>query len=320
MQELIELDAEVPVAMGGQRVDQVAAQLFPEYSRARLQTWLKGGQLSVDDRQVKPKDKVIGGEWLHLEAELQVFTEWKAEPVDFPIHYEDDDILVINKPAGLTVHPGAGNPGGTLLNGLLHYDPKLATVPRAGIVHRLDKDTSGLMVVARTVEAHTELVRDLQAREISREYEAVCKGVMTGGGVVDEPIGRHATNRVRMALRPGGKPALTHYRVVRKFAHHTHVRLKLESGRTHQIRVHMDHIHYPLVGDPVYGGQFSFPRKSSDELKAALRAFDRQALHAKALGLSHPSTGEWMDWEIDLPEDMQELLSIIQRESPSDDV
>ncbi len=320
MQEMIELDAQVPVAMGGQRVDQIAAQLFAEYSRSRLQNWLKSGALTVDERRVKPKDKLIGGEWLHLEAALEVFSEWVAEPVDFPIHYEDDDILVINKPAGLTVHPGAGNPGGTLLNGLLHRYPDMAVVPRAGIVHRLDKDTTGLMVVAKTVEAHTELVRDLQKRDISREYEAICKGVMTGGGQVDEPIGRHPTLRTKMAVRPGGKPAVTHYRVLKRFAHHTFVRLKLESGRTHQIRVHMDHIHYPLVGDPVYGGQFSFPRNCPDELKGALQGFTRQALHAKALGLAHPISGEWMEWEIDLPEDMQSLLAVIARETPSTEV
>ncbi|TGG92004.1 23S rRNA pseudouridine(1911/1915/1917) synthase RluD [Natronospirillum operosum] len=318
MHELIELDAQIPLEMGGLRVDQAAAQLFPEYSRSRLQNWLKGGQLSLDERTVKPRERVIGGEWLHLEAELEVFTEWTPEPVDFPIHYADDQIIVINKPAGLTVHPGAGNPNGTLLNGLLHYDPDMATVPRAGIVHRLDKDTTGLMVVARTVEAHTRLVRDLQARDIDREYEAICKGVMTGGGVVNEPIGRHPTQRTRMAVRPGGREATTHYRVLQKFAHHTHVRLKLESGRTHQIRVHMDHIHYPLVGDPVYGGQFSQPRNCPDRLREALAGFPRQALHAKALGLAHPSTGEWMAWEIDLPADIQALLAVMAEETPDD--
>ncbi|MFC3854175.1 23S rRNA pseudouridine(1911/1915/1917) synthase RluD [Salinispirillum marinum] len=319
MQELIEMDAQVPITMGGQRVDQIAAQLFPEYSRSRLQNWLKSGQMLVDDKPAKPKDKLVGGEWLRVEAELEVFSEWRAEPVDFPIHYEDESIIVINKPAGLTVHPGAGTPNGTLLNGLLHYDPSLASVPRAGIVHRLDKDTTGLMVVARTIEAQTALVRDLQDREISREYEAICKGVMTGGGTVDEPIGRHGTQRTKMAVRPMGKPATTHYRVLQKFANHTHVRLKLESGRTHQIRVHMDHIHYPLVGDPVYGGQFSFPRDISDRLKTTLQSFKRQALHAKALGLFHPETGEWMEWEIDLPADMHSLLTVMATESPNDD-
>ncbi len=320
MHEMIEMDAQVPLSLGGQRLDQVAAQLFPEYSRSRLQSWIKSGQLCLDERRVKPREKVFGGEWLHLEAELEVFTEWAPEPVDFPIHYADEHILVINKPAGLTVHPGAGTPSGTLLNGLLHYDPDMAAVPRAGIVHRLDKDTTGLMVVARTVEAHTALVRDLQARDIEREYEAVCKGVMTGGGVVDEPIGRHPTQRTRMAVRPGGKPALTHYRVLRKFAHHTHVRLKLESGRTHQIRVHMDHIHYPLVGDPVYGGQFSLPRHCPEVLRETLRRFSRQALHAKALGLAHPASGVWMEWEVDLPDDMQQLLQVLEEESPADEL
>ncbi|MCH8551141.1 MAG: 23S rRNA pseudouridine(1911/1915/1917) synthase RluD [Natronospirillum sp.] len=319
MHEMIEMDAQVPLELGGQRLDQVAAQLFPEYSRSRLQGWIKAGQLLLDDRQVKPREKVVGGEWLRLEAELEVFTEWQAEPVDFPIHYVDEHVIVVNKPAGLTVHPGAGTPNGTLLNGLLHYDPDLAAVPRAGIVHRLDKDTTGLMVVARTVEAHTELVRYLQARDIDREYEAVCKGVMTGGGEVEEPIARHPTQRIKMAVRPGGKPALTHYRVLKRFAHHTHVRLKLESGRTHQIRVHMDHIHYPLVGDPVYGGQFSLPRQCPDLLREALQGFQRQALHAKALGFPHPATGQWMHWEIDLPEDMQALLQVLEEESPADE-
>ncbi len=316
MSEWIELAAEVPLELGGQRVDQAAARLFPEYSRARLQQWLKDGSLTLDGQPTKPKTRLIGGEWLQGEVELAVFEEWTAEAIEFPVEYEDAAIIVVNKPAGLTVHPGAGAPAGTLLNGLLYRYPELGQVPRAGIVHRLDKDTTGLMVIARTVEAHTELVRDLQDRAIQREYEAVCKGVMTGGGQVDEPIGRHPTQRVRMAVRPGGKPATTHYRVVRRFADHTHIRLQLESGRTHQIRVHMDHIRYPLVGDPVYGGQMAFPRGASEPLVETLRQFRHQALHAKALGLPHPESGEWCEWEVDLPEDMQHLLSVLETESP----
>lgn len=318
MSELIELSARIPLESGGQRVDQVAAGLFPEYSRARLQHWLKSGELTLDAARVKPRQRVVGGEWLQGEIVLQVFDEWQPEPVDFPVVYEDASILVINKPAGLTVHPGAGVQNGTLLNGLLHYDPALARVPRAGIVHRLDKDTTGLMVVARTLEAHTELVRDLQARDVRREYEAVCKGVMTGGGRIDEPIGRHPTQRTRMAVRPGGRAATTHYRVLQRFRHHTHVRLQLESGRTHQIRVHLEHQNYPLVGDPVYGGQQALPRGASTALQDGLGQLGRQALHAKALGLSHPATGDWVEWEVDLPQDLMNLLQLLARESPDD--
>jgi 23S rRNA pseudouridine1911/1915/1917 synthase len=223
-------------------------------------------------------------------------------------------VLVVDKPVGLVVHPGAGNAAGTLQNALLHFDPSLARVPRAGIVHRLDKDTSGLMVVARTLEAHTALVRAIEAREVEREYEAVCAGVMTGGGMVEAPIGRHPVDRVRMAIRQDGREAVTHYRVVQRFRGHTHIRLKLETGRTHQIRVHMAHIHYPLVGDRVYGGRLMLPKGATPGLIEGLRGFRRQALHAARLAFAHPDSGQPVDCTAPLPQDLRALLALLARD------
>ncbi|MDH5730032.1 MAG: 23S rRNA pseudouridine(1911/1915/1917) synthase RluD, partial [Gammaproteobacteria bacterium] len=234
------------------------------------------------------------------------------------IVYEDAFLLVINKPVGLVVHPGAGNQNGTLANALVHHAPELANVPRNGIVHRIDKETSGLLVVARSLSAHNDLVNQLENREFEREYLAVCQGVMTAGGKVDAPIGRHPQQRVRMAVVRNGKPAVTHYRVLEKFRAHTFLRLKLETGRTHQIRVHMAHIHYPLVGDPVYGGRLKMPAGISEDLRQCLSQFRRQALHAASLGLHHPDSGEFVHWQIDLPDDMQHLLAELRADKPSD--
>ena len=314
MSDRIRLSAQVSPESGGQRLDQVAAQLFPDYSRSRLQGWIKDGSLLVDGEVKRTRDIVLGGERLELDAEREIQGEWQAEAIDLDIIYEDDALLVINKPAGLVVHPAAGHQDGTLLNALLHHAPELAKVPRAGIVHRLDKDTTGLMVVAKTIEAQTDLVAQLQARTVSREYECVVIGVMTAGGKVDQPIARHGTQRQKMAVVAGGKTAISHYRVINRFRAHTHVKVKLETGRTHQIRVHMSYIHFPLVGDPVYGGRLRIPPGASPELIKELREFPRQALHARRLELEHPDDGRHMSWQVPLPEDMQHLLALLRED------
>lgn len=315
MSEIIELRAEVPSALGGQRLDQVAAQLFPEHSRSRLAAWIKEGCLTVDGAVQRPRDTVHGGSVLNLQAEREAQVEFKAQAIDLNIVYEDEHLLILDKPAGLVVHPAAGHADGTLLNALLHHAPGIASVPRAGIVHRLDKDTTGLMVVAKTLEAHTQLVAQLQARTVTRTYEAIVQGVVIAGGTVNEPIGRHSQHRQKMAVTPGGKVAVSHYRVLERFRAHTHVRVKLETGRTHQIRVHMAHIHFPLVGDPVYGGRFRIPPAANTVLVDALRHYPRQALHARFLELDHPATGERMGWESPLPDDFVELLNLLRGDS-----
>lgn len=312
MSDQIFLEATVPPELGQKRLDQAAASVFSDYSRSRIQEWIKSGELLIDGKPGKIRDKVIGGEKLTLDVELEDEGEWIAEDISLYIVYQDDHLIVVNKPAELVVHPAAGNPTGTLLNALLFHFPELKKIPRAGIVHRLDKDTTGLMVVARSLEAQTSLVEQLQSREMGREYEAVCAGVLTGGGVVDEPIGRHSTQRTKMAVHPMGKDAITHYRVLHRFRHYTHIRLKLETGRTHQIRVHMAHLNHALVGDPQYAGRFKMPRGISTEFQEVLRGFKRQALHAKRLELFHPVTDEQLEWEIDLPEDFTGLLKALE--------
>ncbi|HEX7113764.1 MAG TPA: 23S rRNA pseudouridine(1911/1915/1917) synthase RluD [Steroidobacter sp.] len=317
MPETVRHHLTIPAEQAGQRLDQALAQLLSEYSRSRIKEWIDAGQILVDGSKARPKDRVLGGESIEVEAELPDLAQVEPEHIALELEHQDEHVLVVNKPAGLVVHPGAGNPAGTLQNALLHFDPKLAQVPRAGIVHRLDKDTSGLMVVARTIEAHTALVRAIEAREVEREYEAICTGVMTGGGTVDAPIGRHPIDRTRMAVREDGREAVTHYRVIQRFRAHTHVRLKLESGRTHQIRVHMAHIHYPLVGDRVYGGRLLLPKGASQGLIEHLRAFKRQALHAARLAFEHPITGEPIECSAPLPEDMQTLLGALAEDLKS---
>jgi len=314
MSDIIQLNAEVPTELGGQRLDQVAAQLFSEYSRSRLSSWIKEGSLTVDGAVLRPRDLVHGGAVLSLRAEREAQGDWVAQDIELNIVYEDDHLLVLDKPAGLVVHPAAGHADGTLLNALLHHAPSLANVPRAGIVHRLDKDTTGLMVVAKTLEAQTNLVAQLQARSVSRIYEAVVAGVVVSGGTVDAPIGRHSQRRQQMAVVTGGKPAVSHYRVLDRFRAYTHVRVKLETGRTHQIRVHMTHIGFPLVGDPVYSGRFRIPPATNPTLVKTLREFPRQALHARFLELDHPVTGERMSWESPLPEDIVWLLSLLRQD------
>jgi 23S rRNA pseudouridine1911/1915/1917 synthase len=315
MTDPIQLSLTIPPETAGQRLDQVLSELLSEYSRTRIKSWIESGEILVNGGQLRPKDKVIGGERVEVNATLPRAVPVAPEVIDLNIAFQDRHLLVINKPAGLVVHPGAGNAAGTLQNALLHFDPKLAQLPRGGIVHRIDKDTTGLLVVARTLEAHTALVRALEAREIEREYEAVCLGVMTAGGSVDAPIGRHQVDRLRQAIREDGREAVTHYRVLHRYRGHTHVRLQLETGRTHQIRVHMAHIHYPLVGDRVYGGRLLLPKGASSELIEALRAFKRQALHAARLAFEHPVTSKAVDVTAPMPEDMQGLLNELARDA-----
>lgn len=323
MAERIIKEAQVPIDLSGQRFDQVATELFADFSRSRIQSWIKEGTLQVDGKTTKAKEKLFGGEMICLNTTVEDQVDHTAEDIPLDIVYEDDDILVINKPAGLVVHPAAGHHDGTLLNAILHHAPEAAHVPRAGIVHRLDKETTGLMVIAKSLAAQTDLVSQLQDRSMGREYEAITIGVMTGGGVVDEPIGRHPHNRQKMAVEPvRGKEAVTHYRLVKRYKNHTHVRLKLETGRTHQIRVHMAFIKFPLIGDPQYAGRLKMPKACSPELQEGIRQFRRQALHAKKLELTHPITGQFMEWEVDLPEDMLQMLEWLQQdmdESGSDD-
>ncbi|MDO6566149.1 23S rRNA pseudouridine(1911/1915/1917) synthase RluD [Alteromonas sp. 1_MG-2023] len=304
------------------RLDQVLADLFPEYSRSKLKTWIQGGNVSVDGQVITvPRHKMQMDELVTVSAEIEVQVTSQPQDIALDIVYEDEHILVINKTADLVVHPGAGNPSGTVLNALLNHVPDIDKVPRAGIVHRLDKDTTGLMVVAKTIPAQTHLVDQLQTRVMSREYEAVAMGTMVAGGIVDEPIGRHATKRTHMAVRENGKPAITHFRVIEKFRAYTHLRLKLETGRTHQIRVHMAHIKHPLLGDPTYSGRPRLPKGASEDFINTLRGFQRQALHAAQLSLYHPETEEWMTWQAPLPQDMKDLLAAVRldsKENPED--
>ena len=322
MSEQIVLTTEIPASLNGKRLDQAIAELFPDYSRSRLKGWIEEGRVVLDGKPCSvPREKVLAGMSVTVHGELAEEQRFEGQDIALSIIYEDDHILVVNKPAGLVVHPGAGMPDGTLLNALLHYFPAIDQVPRAGIIHRLDKDTTGLMVVAKTVPAQTHLVDAMQNREITREYEAVCNGPMTAGGVVDEPIGRHPTKRTHMGVVANGRPAVTHYRVIERFRAHTHLRLRLETGRTHQIRVHMAHIRHPLVGDYTYGGRPRPPRAASAELLDTLREFRRQALHAARLSLHHPISGEWMSWDAPLPADfvaLVEQLRIDRKEHPID--
>jgi 23S rRNA pseudouridine1911/1915/1917 synthase len=302
----------LPEALGGLRLDQALAKALPQYSRARLQDWVRTGAVTVNGRLMRVRDRVAGGEEILIQARIADVTHVARDPMTLEILFKDAHLLVINKPAGLVVHPGAGNARHTLQNGLLAFDADLARVPRAGIVHRLDKDTSGLLVIARTPEAHTALVAMLALRQIHRGYIALSTGVMTGGGTVDEPIGRHRSLRTRMAVRADGRAAITHFRVLERFKAHTLASVELETGRTHQIRVHLAHLGYPLVGDPVYGGRRRLPAGASTQLAAALGAFKRQALHAARLALTHPFTAQELAWQAPLPADFEALLAALR--------
>ncbi|WP_305805735.1 23S rRNA pseudouridine(1911/1915/1917) synthase RluD [Stenotrophomonas sp. YIM B06876] len=307
--------AVVPDTAAGRRFDAVLAELFPEFSRSRLTEWIKSGDVLLDGEPVRPREPVRGGEVASLNVVLE--SQIRAEPEDIPLSvlYEDEQVFVIDKPAGLVVHPGAGNPTGTLVNALLFRDPALALVPRAGIVHRLDKDTSGVMVVARTLQAQTALVEQLSAREVHRQYLAVVVGALVSGGTADAPIDRHPRDRLRMAVREDGRDAVTHYRLRERFRAHTALECRLETGRTHQIRVHMAHLKYPIVGDPVYGGALRLPKGATEELVAALRGFKRQALHAETLEFAHPVTGEAIRNTAPVPADMLALMQALREDS-----
>ncbi|EKO3558793.1 23S rRNA pseudouridine(1911/1915/1917) synthase RluD [Vibrio metschnikovii] len=316
MAQQIELTQTVKESQLGQRLDQAVAELFVDFSRSRLKEWLLDGKITVNGTVVtKPRTKVMGGESITVLAELEDEQRWEAQDIPLNIVYEDDDILVINKPRDFVVHPGAGTPDRTVLNALLFHYPPIAEVPRAGIVHRLDKDTTGLMVVAKTVPAQTRLVRDLQKRNITREYEAIAIGKMTAGGMIDKPIGRHSTKRTLMAVNQMGKPAVTHYRVAEHFREHTRIRLRLETGRTHQIRVHMAYLQHPLLGDSAYGGRARIPKGATPELTEMIRAFDRQALHAVMLKFEHPITGEELEFHAPVPDDMVIMTEALREDA-----
>ena len=310
------IDLEIPPELAGQRLDSALARLMPEHSRTRIKGWIEAGAVKLDRAACKPRDLVEAGSLVRVQAAMDeaVEAEVLPEAIELRLVHEDRDVLVIDKPAGLVVHPGAGNPRHTLQNALLGLDPALAALPRAGLIHRLDKDTSGLLVVARTPQAQTSLSRQLEARTMAREYVAVCMGVMTGGGTIDEPIGRHRGDRLRMAIRVSGRPAVTHYRVLERFRAHSYLSVKLETGRTHQIRLHLSHIKYPIVGDPVYGGRFRQPRGACTSLIDTLRAFRRQALHAAALGFDHPRSGKRLALQSPVPPDFEQLLKALRED------
>ncbi|MGL9734542.1 MAG: 23S rRNA pseudouridine(1911/1915/1917) synthase RluD [Symbiopectobacterium sp.] len=316
MAQQLKLTATVAESQLGQRLDQALVELFPDYSRSRIKEWILDDRVQINGNMInKPKDKVLGGEAITIDALIDEEVRWEAQDIALDIVYEDQDILVINKPRDLVVHPGAGNPDGTVLNALLHHFPAIGDVPRAGIVHRLDKGTTGLMVVAKTVPAQTQLVELLQARKITREYESVAIGRMMAGGTVDEPMSRHPTKRTHMSVYPMGKSAVTHYRIMEYFRSHTRLRLRLETGRTHQIRVHMAHINHPLVGDQLYGGPTRLPNGASEELVTTLRTFDRQALHATMIRLYHPISGIEMEWYANIPQDMVDLIEVLKADA-----
>ena len=301
----------LPKRFNGQRIDSAMSEMLPNFSRSKITSSIKAGDALLNGKKFKPKDKVNGGEIINFNINIKVNNEWTAENIRLDIIYEDEDILIINKPSGLVTHPGPGNWEGTLANALLHYNAGLSVLDRAGIVHRLDKNTSGLMVVAKNQKSQKYLVEQFQTHSVEREYSAIVYGNMISGGTVNDPIGRDSKDRIKQAVRVNGKDAITHYRVIDRYANHTHIKAILETGRTNQIRVHLSHIGYPLVGDPLYGGRLRFPKKAREEIKEALQAFQRQALHSKKLTLKHPTTGNEMSWKIELPKDMSSLLDVL---------
>jgi 23S rRNA pseudouridine1911/1915/1917 synthase len=312
----VQVDLEIPPDMSGRRLDSALARLLPQHSRTRIKAWIEAGAVTVNRAACKPRDRALAGSRVRVQMTPdEARPDVLPEPIALRLVHEDRDVLVIDKPAGLVVHPGAGNPRHTLQNALLGFDPSLAALPRAGLIHRLDKDTSGLLVVARTPESQTSLSRQLEARTMAREYVAACVGVMTGGGTVDEPIGRHRGDRLRMAVRAAGRPAVTHYRVLERFRAHTYLSVKLETGRTHQIRLHLSHIGYPLIGDPVYGKRFGLPRGATPSLIEALRGFKRQALHAASLGFDHPRGGRRLILQSPVPPDFAQLLEMLREDA-----
>lgn len=316
--QIIQATFTIPEECKGMRLDHVLAQLLPEYSRSRLQKWLVGGQIKVNDQICDCKQKVHGGEIIQVAAVLAQEVPWQAQPLPLSIIYEDDALVVINKPIGLVTHPAAGTPDNTLVNALLHHIPGSQHLPRAGIIHRLDKDTSGLLVVAKTLPAHNALTKAMQDRCITREYECIVYGNLISGGTIDEPIGRHPKNRLKQAVTESGKSAITHYRIIEKFTHFTHLKVKLETGRTHQIRVHMAFIDHPIVGDQLYGGRLRIPKHTSPELKQFLLQFKRQALHAKHLQFEHPMTHQLLSFEAPMTQDFKDLLQLLKDNTHAD--
>ena len=302
----------IPKRMEGERIDIALAKMLPEFSRSKITAWIKSGEAVIYGKKFKPKDKVSGDEVIILSANRNQNTIWLAENIPINIIFEDEDIIVLNKQFGLVTHPGSGNWSGTLANALLHYDSSLEALDRAGIVHRLDKNTSGLMVVAKNQKSQKSLVEQLQNHSVSREYSAIVYGHMISGGTINEPLGRDPNDRVKQTVLRNGRDAITHYRVIDRFKSHTHVKAILETGRTHQIRVHLSHIGYSLVGDSIYGGRVRYPKKASESLKNELLNFKRQALHSKKLTLKHPKSGELLSWKIPLPEDMIKLLNVLK--------
>lgn len=314
MTDIIQQTFMIPDHLGGMRLDSALAQCLSDFSRTQIQEWIKNGEITVNDKPCKPRETVLGGEKIVIHATRKAQPVWHAQPIALNIIYEDDALIIINKPIGMVVHPAAGNLDNTLLNALLHHAPSLKELPRAGILHRLDKNTSGLLVIAKTHQALWNLTKQLKARTITRIYQAVVCGVMTSGGTICEPIGRHPIQRKRMAVIETGKPATTHYRVIERYRSYTRLKVQLETGRTHQIRVHMAYIHYPLLGDSVYGGRLQLPKGASPELIKTLREFKRQALHASELSFIHPVTQETMTWLAPLPDDMHHLIDVLKRE------
>ena len=302
----------IPERMIDQRIDLALSEMLPDYSRSKVTAWIKSGDALINKKKFKPKDKVSGNEMVFLTLTQKDNNYWLPEKIDLNIVYEDDHIIVINKPFGLVTHPGAGNLNGTLANALLYHDSSLSSLDRSGIVHRLDKNTSGLMVVSKNLKSQKFLVDQMQNHLVEREYSAIVYGYMISGGSINEPIGRDSKDRVRQTISANGKEAISHYRVIDRFKSHTHVKVVLETGRTHQIRVHLSHIGHPLIGDPMYGGRVRFPKKANTKLKHTLSHFDRHALHSKKLTLDHPATGESMTWKANLPDDMQVLLSSLK--------
>jgi 23S rRNA pseudouridine1911/1915/1917 synthase len=315
MKENIQQTLIIPDEFGGMRLDQALAKLLPDFSRTQIQEWLKNSEITLNGKQPRARDTVIGGETIVIQAAQRPQPQFTPQSISLDIIYEDEAFIILNKPAGMVVHPAAGNTDNTLLNALLYHDPSLQNLPRAGIIHRLDKETTGLLVVAKTAAALTNLSQQIRTRSVSRIYQAIICGVLISGGTINQPIGRHPVQRKQMAVVETGKPAVTHYRVIEHYRAHTRIKVQLETGRTHQIRVHMAHIHYPVFGDPTYSGHLRLPKGASPELMTQLRQFKRQALHAYELGFIHPLTQKPVRWQIPIPSDMQELINALKQDA-----
>ena len=317
MSKIIELTTEIPSHYAGKRLDQVLASLYSQHSRERIKSWILSGACSINGHRCLPKNKVAGNETVQIKAEVPAPITLKAEPLELDIIYEDEDLIIVNKSDNCVVHPANGNTSGTLLNALLHHTPILEQLPRAGIVHRLDKDTTGLLAVAKNLKAYTHLVNSLHTKIIKRIYEAIVLGTPTAGGTINKPIGRHPTNRIKMSVVASGKSSITHYRIIQKFPYHTHLLVQLDTGRTHQIRVHLKDLRHSIVGDKLYGSRMRMPKGATEILLKTLQTFPRQALHAKQLGLIHPRKGKMISWEAPLPNDMRTLLRLLRISYPN---